>query len=89
MLSFIWTHNKTNRYIVSFEDVKASISNKDYLLINTLPIDQQEYLIQNTVASCDEEKVINSIFKHFKPDIHFSWEEVLKIVKKNKFRCYC
>lgn len=61
MFNLFWSHNKTNRYIVSFEDVKASLSNKDILLINTLPIDQQEYLIQNTVASCDEEKLINSI----------------------------
>jgi glutamate-1-semialdehyde 2,1-aminomutase len=46
-----------------------------------------EQNLSNMRWSLDEEldlKVINSIFKHFKPDIHFSWEEVLKIVKKNK-----
>lgn len=62
MFNFIWSSNKTNRNAVSFEDIKKTFLHKDqYLLINTLPNDQQDYLIQNTIISNEEEKVMNSI----------------------------
>jgi len=49
---------------VNFEDIQYAIKNKGkYLLINTLPLDNQECLILNTLPATQEENMINKLFK--------------------------
>jgi hypothetical protein len=44
----------------NFEDLQYAIKNKErYILINTLPVDEQICMIVNTVKYDMEEKVIN------------------------------
>jgi len=51
---------------VTFEDIQYAIKNKDrYLLINTLPIDEQKCLIMNTISYDMEEKLINELLNQF------------------------
>jgi len=50
----------------NFEDVQYAIKNKEkYILINTLPIDEQNCLIINTVKYDMEEKVINELLNNY------------------------
>lgn len=49
---------------VNYDDVKLSINNKDYLLINTLPNYQQECLIYNTINFSSEEQIINNLLSN-------------------------
>jgi hypothetical protein len=52
---------------VTFEDVQIIIKNKDrFILINTLPLDQQNCLIINTVNYDMEEKMINELLSQYK-----------------------
>ena len=47
---------------LSFEDVKYIISRpKDFVLISTLPSNEQQCLIQNTISDQSEEKIINEL----------------------------
>jgi len=51
---------------VGFEDVQNAIKYKqEYIVINTLPIMEQECLIQNTTAYHVEEQVINSLMNQY------------------------
>jgi hypothetical protein len=51
---------------VSFEDLQYAIKNKDrFILINTLPIDEQNCLIYNTIKYDTEEKVINELLNQY------------------------
>ena len=49
--------NEINK--VGFEDILHSFKKNNVLLINTLPINEQSYLIKNTVSYNMEEKMIN------------------------------
>ena len=46
---------------VNYEDVKISINNSSYLLINTLPNHEQSCLIYDTVNFAHEEQIINNL----------------------------
>ena len=51
---------------VTFEDIQYAIKNKDqYILINTLPIDEQGCLIMNTVLYSMEERIINELLNQY------------------------
>jgi hypothetical protein len=51
---------------VTFEDIQYAIKNKDqYILINTLPIDEQGCLIMNTVLYSMEERMINELLNQY------------------------
>ncbi len=51
---------------IGFEDVQNAIEqNKQCILINTMPLDLQPNLIQNTLPSHDEERVINDLIERF------------------------
>lgn len=51
---------------VGFEDIKNAIEHpKEYLLINTLPITEQDCLIKNTIRYCDEENIINTLLESY------------------------
>ena len=60
--------NTTSIKKIGFEDMKYVIKNKkkNYVMINTLPITEQECLIPGTVAVKDEETFIN---KHLNKNI--------------------
>ena len=47
---------------VNFEDIKSIISNSrnEYILINTLPLQEQNCLIKNTIQCSKEEGIINA-----------------------------
>lgn len=55
---------------IGFEDVLYGIQNRDqYVLINTLPHNQQQCLIQNTLSVEQEERTINHYLNHNKTNI--------------------
>lgn len=50
----------------TFEDIQHAIKNKDrYILINTLPVDEQACLITNTISYSMEESVINEFLNQY------------------------
>ena len=51
-----YSHRKVN-----FEDVQKIITNSQFLLINTLPDEEQKCLIKNSIPSYNEENIINHI----------------------------
>lgn len=56
---------KTHKRI-SFEDVQRVITRpKDYILLNTLPSNMQQCLIQNTISDQSEEKIINEYLNKY------------------------
>ena len=45
---------------ISFQDVSFAIENpSSFILINTLPVNQQDCLIKNTISSNSEETIVN------------------------------
>jgi hypothetical protein len=53
--------NSTN--YINFEDMQASINNKEYLIINTLRENQQQSLIMGTISMSNEEEILNTYLK--------------------------
>jgi len=52
---------------INFEDMQTVIKNTEgYLIINTLPLCEQQCLIVNTTLAIDEEKIINRCIKENK-----------------------
>lgn len=52
---------------VSFEDIQYAIKHpNNYILINTLPITEQDCLIKSTLAYDKEEKLINDYISQYK-----------------------
>ena len=52
---------------INFEDMQTVIKNPEiYLIINTLPLTEQECLINNTTIAQEEEVIINKIIKENK-----------------------
>lgn len=49
--------------IVSFNYIEEHIKDDNYILINTLDIENQEYLIKNTINHIDEPSIINKLNK--------------------------
>lgn len=48
---------------INFEDMQASINNKEYLIINTLRENQQQCLIMGTISMSNEEEILNTYLK--------------------------
>jgi hypothetical protein len=44
---------------INYEDMLFAINNNLYLIINTLPLDEQSCLIFNTIPAAKEEQIIN------------------------------
>jgi hypothetical protein len=55
---------------IGFEDIKTTIKTRHYTLINTLPIIEQECLIQGTLPFDKEETVINQWIENNKTDVN-------------------
>ena len=51
---------------INYEDVKISINNSNYLLINTLPNHEQNCLIHKTIHFSSEEQIINDLVNNNK-----------------------
>jgi len=64
-MNFDWLFTSVKK--IGFEDVKTVIdkSDKQYIVINTLPLDFQECLIKNTILFNEEEKVINDLLDNY------------------------
>lgn len=58
------------RNSIGFEDIKIAIkSTNKYIIINTLELNQQDILIENTVNVSEEENIINKIlYVYSEPD---------------------
>ena len=54
-------NNSINR--ANFERVKTIINNKDFIIINTLPVSKQDILIKGTLEINDEERLLNELIK--------------------------
>jgi len=51
---------------INFEDIQYAIQkSNDYIIINTLPISEQDCLIKNTLAYEQEEKTINDLLNNY------------------------
>ena len=53
--------NSTN--YINFEDMQASLNNKEYLIINTLMENHQQCLITGTINMSNEEEILNTYLK--------------------------
>ena len=52
---------------INFEDMQTAIKNPEiYLIINTLPLSEQQCIIVNTTLVSDEESIINRFMKENK-----------------------
>lgn len=57
---------KTKRRIISFEDMQRLIPNKkNYIIINTMPVNEQNCLIPNTISYIEEENLINQLMNEY------------------------
>ena len=58
------------RSSIGFEDIKIAIkSTNKYIIINTLDVNEQNILIENTVIASEEENIINKIlYVYSEPD---------------------
>ena len=55
----------------NFEDILQALKNPDtHIIINTLPITEQECLIKNTIPYNVEEKVINELINRYNTKIY-------------------
>jgi hypothetical protein len=51
---------------INFEDIQYAIQkSNDYIIINTLPISEQDCLIKNTLPYEQEEKTINELLNNY------------------------
>jgi hypothetical protein len=55
-----WFSNDDIKYF-TFEDVQYCLCNRDYIIINTLPLNDQDCLITNTINGNNEEKILNEM----------------------------
>jgi len=52
---------------INFEDVQTAIKNPEvYIIINTLPNNEQNFLIVNSILATEEEQLINKLLKENK-----------------------
>jgi len=51
---------------VNFESVKNIIQNNNFIIINTLPNNKQDILIEKTLSISQEETILNSLLKNNK-----------------------
>lgn len=64
-MNFFQLFQSTNDYKTNFEHVQYAIQhNSSYLLVNTLPLYEQQCLIKNTVNANEEEHIINSMIQN-------------------------
>ena len=76
--------NQKNYILVNFEYL---ISYNDYILINTLPLDNQSCLIIKTIDSNNEEKYINELLKNdINKNIVIYGKNCSDITTLNKFK---
>ena len=58
---FTKTYNK-----LSFEDIQFAIQHHDkFILINTLPANEQSCLIRGTISHIEEERIINGLLQQY------------------------
>ena len=57
-----WFSVKINK--IGFEDVKIAIQNTNHIIINTLPVNEQDCLIKNTTNIEDEVKILNDLLEN-------------------------
>ena len=71
---------------INFEDMQTVTKNPEiYLLINTLPLCDQQCLIRGTVSSDQEENAINKYLKENK-NVFYFWQLFLKAPAQSPHR---
>lgn len=55
--------NSTSTRYINFEDMQVAITNKEYIIINTLLSTQQTCLINGTLSMGNEEEILNTYLK--------------------------
>ena len=55
--------NSTSTRYINFEDMQVAITNKEYIIINTLLSTQQTCLITGTLSMGNEEEILNTYLK--------------------------
>ena len=62
--------NSQSSQKINFEDVQFALQHyESYILINTLNLFEQDFLLPNTVSASQEESFINQLIKNGKKDI--------------------
>lgn len=56
-------NSQSINYYINFEDMQTAIANKEYIIINTLNVNQQECLIAGTLTLANEEEILNTYLK--------------------------
>jgi len=49
--------------LVNFDTIKSAIKTSEYLILNVLPMHQQDCLIRGTINACDEEQILNKMIE--------------------------
>lgn len=63
-------NNQPSIFKINYEDVLYVLKNKEtHILINTLPNNEQECLLPNTIDITKEENLINSYIQHGRKDV--------------------
>lgn len=64
-----WFSKPKEIKMVGFEDMKMAIKNNNYIIINTLPVFEQDCLIYGTISYDKEEVMINNLIDSTDNDI--------------------
>jgi len=63
-------NNQPSIFKINYEDVLYVLKNKEtHILINTLPSNEQECLLPNTIDITKEENLINNYIQHGRKDV--------------------
>jgi hypothetical protein len=69
---------KKTSALATFEDVQTAIRNADsFIIINTMPMGEQECLIKNTMSCYSEETVVNQLL------YNYDYNEIFIVYGKN------
>jgi len=63
IFSLLIMGNSNSTNYINFEDMQASLNNKEYLIINTLMENHQQCLITGTINMSNEEEILNTYLK--------------------------
>ena len=58
-----WFRNTNNPQLISFDVVQNAMNSPDYLIINVLPIHEQDCLIRGTIDAANEEQILNKMIE--------------------------
>ena len=57
------SNNNNPQQLVSFDVIQIAMNSPDYLIINVLPIHEQDCLIRGTIDAANEERILNKMIE--------------------------